>query len=33
LEDEGHRVIQKGKKWVVVDFEKCLAELGTVRFG
>ncbi len=24
LEKEGHKVIQKGKKYVVVDFEKCL---------
>jgi hypothetical protein len=27
LEREGHRVIQKGKKYVVVDFEKSLAKL------
>lgn len=27
LEKEGHKVIQKGKKYVVVDFEKHLAEL------
>ncbi|MBE0478876.1 MGMT family protein [Candidatus Aerophobetes bacterium] len=25
LEKEGHTVIQKGKKYIVVDFEKCLA--------
>ena len=27
LEKEGHRVIQKGKRYAVVDFEKRLAEL------
>jgi alkylated DNA nucleotide flippase Atl1 len=27
LEDEGHQVIQKGKKYIVVDFEKYLVEL------
>ena len=27
LEEEGHKVIQKGKKYVVVDFEKHLAKL------
>lgn len=27
LEKEGHKVIQKGKKYVVVDFEKYLAKL------
>ena len=27
LEKEGHKVIQKGKKYIVVDFEKCLVEL------
>jgi len=27
LEEEGHRVIQKGKKYVVVDYEKSLANL------
>jgi len=27
LEKEGHKVVQKGKKYVVVDFEKCLVEL------
>lgn len=27
LEEEGHKVIQKGKKHTVVDFEKRLAEL------
>jgi len=27
LEKEGHKVIQKGKKWVVVDFEKYLVRL------
>jgi alkylated DNA nucleotide flippase Atl1 len=27
LEQEGHRVIQKGKKFVVEDFEKSLAKL------
>jgi len=26
LENEGHKVVQKGKKYVVVDFEKSLAE-------
>ena len=26
LENEGHEVVQKGKKYVVVDFEKSLAE-------
>ncbi|MEW6621341.1 MAG: hypothetical protein AB1422_18755 [bacterium] len=26
LEKEGHKVIQKGKKYLVVDFEKCLVE-------
>ncbi|MDH5495793.1 MAG: MGMT family protein, partial [Candidatus Bathyarchaeota archaeon] len=27
LEKEGHKVIQKGKKHVVVDYEKALAKL------
>ncbi len=27
LEKEGHKIIRKGKKWVVVDFEKYLVEL------
>ena len=27
LEEEGHRVIQKGKKYVVVDYEKSLAKM------
>lgn len=27
LEEEGHKVIQKGKKYVVADFEKYLAKL------
>lgn len=27
LEEEGHKVIQKGKKHIVVDFEKYLVEL------
>jgi len=27
LENEGHEVVQKGKKYVVVDFEKSLAKL------
>jgi len=27
LEREGHKVVQKGKKYIVVDFEKCLVEL------
>jgi len=27
LEKEGHKVIQKGKKYVVVDFEKYLVKL------
>jgi len=27
LEEEGHKVVQKGKKYVVVDFDKCLVEL------
>jgi len=27
LEKEGHRVTQKGKKWVVVDHKKSLAEI------
>jgi len=27
LEKEGHQVVQKGKKYVVVDFEKSLAKL------
>ena len=27
LEKEGHEVVQKGKKYVVVDFEKSLAKL------
>ena len=26
LEKEGHKVIQKGKNYVVVEFEKCLAK-------
>lgn len=27
LEKEGHKVVQKGKKWVVVDFERDLVKL------
>lgn len=27
LEQEGHKVVQKGKKWVVVDFERYLVKL------
>ena len=27
LEKEGHKIIQKGKKFVVADFEKCLVKL------
>jgi hypothetical protein len=27
LEDEGHRIIPKGKRYVVVDFEKYLVKL------
>jgi len=27
LEQEGHRVIQKGKRYLVTDFEKCLAAI------
>jgi len=27
LENEGHKIILKGKKWVVVDFEKHLVKL------
>jgi hypothetical protein len=27
LEKEGHNVIQKGKKYVVADYEKCLSSL------
>lgn len=27
LEKEGHKITRKGKKWVVVDFEKYLVEL------
>ena len=27
LEKEGHKVVQKGKKYVVVDYEKSLAEI------
>jgi len=27
LEKEGHRVVQKGKKYVIVDFEKALAKI------
>jgi len=27
LENEGHRVIQKGKKYVVIDYEKSLTKL------
>jgi hypothetical protein len=27
LEKEGHEVIQKGKKYVVVEYEKSLAKL------
>jgi alkylated DNA nucleotide flippase Atl1 len=27
LEKEGHRVVQKGKKYVVVDYEKALARI------
>jgi hypothetical protein len=28
LEAEGHRVIAKGKKWIVADYERCLASPG-----
>jgi alkylated DNA nucleotide flippase Atl1 len=27
LEKEGHKVVQKGKRWVVVDYEKSLAKM------
>jgi hypothetical protein len=27
LEADGHKVIAKGKKYVVVDFDKCLATI------
>jgi alkylated DNA nucleotide flippase Atl1 len=27
LEKEGHEVVQKGKNWIVVDYEKSLAKL------
>lgn len=27
LEEEGHSIIKKGKKWLVVDYEKALVEL------
>ncbi len=27
LEEEGHAVVAKGKKYVVVDFDECLAKL------
>jgi alkylated DNA nucleotide flippase Atl1 len=27
LEKEGHKVVQKGKRYLLVDFEKCLVEL------
>ena len=27
LQAEGHRIVQKGKRWLVVDFEKALAKL------
>ena len=28
LEAEGHRVVAKGKKWIVADYERCLASPG-----
>jgi hypothetical protein len=27
LEKEGHRIVQKGKKYVVIDYEKSLAKI------
>ncbi len=27
LEKDGHKAVQRGKKYVVVDFEKCLLKL------
>jgi len=27
LEKEGHQVVQKGKKYIVVDYEKALARI------
>ena len=27
LEAEGHRIVQKGKRWLVADFEKALARV------
>lgn len=33
LEREGHKVVQKGKKYIVVDFEKCLVEWNSVECG
>jgi len=27
LEKEGHKVVQKGKKWIVVDYEKSLRKI------
>jgi len=27
LEKEGHKVIQKGKKYIVVNYEKSIAEM------
>lgn len=29
LEAEGHRVVPKGKKWVVADYERCLVSGGS----
>jgi alkylated DNA nucleotide flippase Atl1 len=29
LEAEGHRVVAKGKKWIVADYEDCLASGGS----
>lgn len=29
LETEGHRVVAKGKKWVIADYERCLVSGGS----
>lgn len=29
LEAEGHRIVAKGKKWIVADYERCLASGGS----
>lgn len=29
LEAEGHQIVAKGKKWIVVDYERCLVSRGS----